>query len=131
MVLSKKHLEFLKKHEVCRLATASKDAIPHVTPVIYALDGENVIIAVDYGTKKLANLRENQNVSLVVDEFRPNKAVMIQGRCEIYEKGKEYLRLLQILFDTFAFYRNNPWGEGESPILKIVAQKAVSWGLRE
>ncbi|MBM3897389.1 MAG: pyridoxamine 5'-phosphate oxidase family protein [Thaumarchaeota archaeon] len=130
MILSKNQIEFLTKHEVCRLATAPKAAIPHVTPVIYALDGENMIIAVDYGTKKLANLRENPNVSLVVDEFRPNKAVMIQGRCEIYERGKEYLRLLQILFDKFAYYRNNPWGEGESPILKVVPRKVVSWGVK-
>ncbi|HKT21643.1 MAG TPA: pyridoxamine 5'-phosphate oxidase family protein [Nitrososphaerales archaeon] len=125
--LTPKQLAFLKAHEVCRLATASKDAVPHVVPVIYALDGEAVVIAIDYGTKKLKNLRENRNVALVVDEYRPNKAVMIEGTCEILEKGKEYLRLLRILFDRFEYYRKNPWGEGESPILKVTPAKAVSW----
>lgn len=129
-MLSKKEVRFLGSHELCRFATVSKDGMPQVTPVIYALDGENIVIATDYGTKKLANLRENPNVSLVVDEFRPNKAVMIQGKCEILERGPEYLRLLKILFNKFAFYRNNPWGEGESPILKIVPQKSFSWGLK-
>jgi len=56
-VLSPVELAFLKGHELCRLATASKDAVPHVVPVIYAMDGEDVIIAIDYGTKKLGNLR--------------------------------------------------------------------------
>jgi PPOX class probable F420-dependent enzyme len=126
-VLNPHQLNFLKKHELCRLATASKDARPHVVPVIYAMDGENLIIAIDYKTKKLKNLRENPRVALVVDEYSPNRAVMVEGECEILERGKEYLRLLQILFDKFAYYRNNPWGEGESPILKIKPAKAVSW----
>ena len=129
-MLSKKELQFLNNHELCRLATASKDGMPHLVPVIYALDEENVVIAIDYGTKKLANLQENLNVALVVDEYRPNKAVMIQGKCEILERGPEYLRLLKILQEKFTFYRMHPWGEGESPILKIKPLNGVSWGLK-
>lgn len=126
-VLTTEQLDFLKAHEVCRLATASKDAKPHVVPVVYALDGETVLVAIDYGTKKLKNLRENANVALVVDEYHPNKAVMVEGECEVLERGKEYLRLRQLLFDRFELYRKNPWGEGESPILRIRPMKVVSW----
>lgn len=126
-VLTAKQLSYLKSHELCRLATASKDAKPHVVPVIYALDGEDIVIAIDYGTKKLGNLRQNKKVALVVDEYHPNHAVMVEGDAEILERGKEYLRLLQVLFDRFEYYRKNPWGEGESPILKIKPTKAVSW----
>lgn len=125
--MTPRQVSFLKDRELCRLATASKDGKPHVVPVIYALDGENIIVAVDYGTKKLKNLRENGRVALVVDEYHPNKAVVIEGECEILERGKEYLRLLRILFDRFEYYRDNPWGEGESPILKIKPTSAVSW----
>jgi nitroimidazol reductase NimA-like FMN-containing flavoprotein (pyridoxamine 5'-phosphate oxidase superfamily) len=126
-VFSPKEMRFLKSHELCRLATASKEAMPHVVPVIYALDGENLVIAIDYKTKKLKNLIENPRVALIVDEYHPNRGLMVQGDCEIHERGKEYLRLLQILFDRFVFYRKNPWGEGESPILKVLPTKAVSW----
>ena len=126
-VLTPKQLSFLKSHEVCRLATASRAAKPHIVPVIYAVDGEDIIVAVDYGTKKLKNLRENKQVALVVDEYRPNKAVMVEGECEVLERGKEYLRLLKVLFDRFEYYRKNPWDEGESPILKVRPVKAVMW----
>ena len=122
-----RELNFLKVHELCRLATASRDGMPHVVPVVYALDGDDVIIAVDYGTRKLKNLRENKRVALVIDEYRPNRGLMVEGDCEIFERGREYLRLLQILFDRFVFYRNDPWGEGESPILKIKPTKAIMW----
>ncbi len=130
VVLKPKALKFLKSHQLCRLATASKDGKPHVVPVIYALDGEDVVIAVDYGTKKLKNLRENSNVAVVVDEYVPDhdmRGLMIEGECEVLERGKEYLRLLKVLFDRFEYYRNNPWGEGESPILKIKPTKVVLW----
>lgn len=126
-VLKPRQLSYLKAHELCRLATASKKAKPHVVPVIYAVDGEDVVIAIDYKTKKLANLLENPRVALVVDEFSPNRGLMLEGDCEIFERGKEYLRLLKVLFDRFDYYRNNPWGEGESPILKVRVSKAVSW----
>ncbi len=104
--------------------------MPHVVPIVYAMDAEkSVVIAVDYGTKKLKNLRKNPKAALLVDNARANKCVMIQGRCTIYERGAEYLKLLKILFDRFDFYRENPWGEGESPILKIKPDNVVSWGI--
>jgi PPOX class probable F420-dependent enzyme len=119
---------FLKSNEVCRLATASKDARPQVTPVMYALDGTAFVIAVDYGTKKLKNVRENPNVALVVDRLRPTRAVTVEGTCQVHERGAEYRRLLELLMTRFEFYRKNPWREGESPIFRITPKKAVSWG---
>jgi PPOX class probable F420-dependent enzyme len=124
-----KEAAFLKSNEICRLATASKDGKPQVTPVMYALDGSGFVIAVDYGTKKLKNVRENPNVALVVDRLRPTKAVSVEGSCKVHERGAEYLRLLELLMAKFEFYRKNPWGEGESPIFHITPTKAVSWGL--
>jgi nitroimidazol reductase NimA-like FMN-containing flavoprotein (pyridoxamine 5'-phosphate oxidase superfamily) len=127
--LSKAQVGFLKSQDVGRLATASKKGVPHVVPIIYALDGDAFVIAVDYHTKKLTNLRENPEAALVVDEYgKGNKGIMVQGDCAILEKGPEYVRLLHILFDRFEYYRKNPWGEGESPILRIVPTKVAAWG---
>jgi PPOX class probable F420-dependent enzyme len=124
-----KEVAFLKSNEVCRLATASKDAKPQVTPVMYAMDGAAFVIAVDYGTKKLKNVKVNPNVALVVDRLRPTRAVTVEGTCQVHERGAEYRRLLQLLMVRFEFYRKNPWGEGESPIFRVTPEKAVSWGL--
>jgi len=128
-ILAPRQRRFLNSHELCRLAVSGNDGMPHVTPVAYAMDGDYPVVVTDYGTMKLKILKENKKVSLVVDVARPNRALMIQGECEIYERGEEYLRLLNILMKKIKYYRENPWGEGESPILKIRPQKAVSWGL--
>jgi PPOX class probable F420-dependent enzyme len=127
--MKKKEIAFLDKRDLARLATVSKELMPHVIPVVYAMDEEKVIVAVDYGTKKLENLKANPRVSLVVDESEPNRAVFIQGTAAILERGPEYRRLLEILFKKFEVYRKNPWTEGESPILSITPLKVVSWGL--
>ena len=127
--LNAKEEAFLKANDVCRLATATKDGRPQVTPVIYAMDKGTVVIATDYGTKKLKNVKENPYVALVVDRLRPNKSVVMEGTCLVYERGEEYLRLLKVLFDRFETYRKNPWGEGESPIFRVTPTKVVSWGL--
>jgi nitroimidazol reductase NimA-like FMN-containing flavoprotein (pyridoxamine 5'-phosphate oxidase superfamily) len=127
--MKKKEIAFLGRRDLARLATVSKELMPHVIPVVYAMDEEKVIVAVDYGTKKLENLKANPRVSLVVDEPEPNRAVFIQGTAVILERGPEYLRLLDILFKKFEYYRKNPWTEGESPILSITPLKVVSWGL--
>lgn len=125
--MKKREREFLVSHELCRLATASRDGRPHVVPVIYAMDADDIIIAIDYGTKKLKNLRENKHVAIVVDDSDSHGGVMVEGTCEILERGKEYLRLLQILFDHFEYYRKNPWKEGESPIIRVHPAKVASW----
>ncbi len=129
--LKKSEARFLKSHSLGRLATSSsRDCMPHVVPVVHAMDGDgSPIIAIDYGTKKLKNLRKNPKAALLVDDGEAQQCVMIQGKCEVHERGAEYLRLLKILFEKFDFYRNNPWGEGESPILKIHPDKVVSWGV--
>lgn len=126
-IFKKRELDFLASHELCRLATASKKRVPHVVPVIYAMDREDIIIAIDYGTKKLKNLRENKHVALVVDDSDSHRGLMVQAGCEILERGEEYLRLQRILYDKFEYYRKNPWKEGESPILKLHPTKVAYW----
>jgi nitroimidazol reductase NimA-like FMN-containing flavoprotein (pyridoxamine 5'-phosphate oxidase superfamily) len=122
-------LKFLNAREVGRLAVADKDGMPHVTPIIYAMDGVYPVIATDYGTKKLKILLQNNKAGLVVDDVNPNKGVMIQGSVVIFERGKEYLRLLKVLVDRLEFYKENPWGEGESPLIRISPEHVTSWGV--
>lgn len=122
-------LKFLNSQEIGRLAVATKDGIPHVTPIIYAMDGIHPVIATDYGTKKLKILLQNNKASLVVDEVNPNRGITIEESVEILERGKAYLRVLKVLFDRLEYYREHPWVEGESPILRITPQHIASWGI--
>jgi PPOX class probable F420-dependent enzyme len=60
---------------VARLATADAGGAPHVVPIAFALAGETIYSAVDAKPKRtralrrLANVRENPAVSLLVDHW--------------------------------------------------------------
>jgi PPOX class probable F420-dependent enzyme len=60
---------------VARLATVSGDGQPHLVPVVFAVEGDTVLIAVDAKPKRhrdlrrLRNIAENAAVSLLVDHY--------------------------------------------------------------
>lgn len=128
MRFTKKELDYINRNEVCRLATAS-DNSPHVVPVCYIYDDGHFYIATDYGTRKYRNLTGNRRVSLVVDSYKPNRAVMIQGEAEIIESGEEFRRIYDRFYMKFSWVRAEPWSEGEAPFVKVRPVRKVSWGL--
>jgi nitroimidazol reductase NimA-like FMN-containing flavoprotein (pyridoxamine 5'-phosphate oxidase superfamily) len=129
--LTDAEIQYLNKSEICRLATASKDGQPHVVPVSHLYRSGFVYIAVDYGTKKLKNLRENPQAALVVDTFRPVRAVMVQGTVKIIERGEEYRDVYKEFHSKFEWVRRDPWKEGEAPFVKMTPTHKVSWGFRK
>ena len=129
-VTQKEH-NFLSQNEVCRVSTSHND-IPHVVPVTYVYENENIIFVTDYGTRKYKNLTINKNISVVVDVYDlsgRNMGIVIQGKAVFIERGEEFKRLYQIFNRKFEWVRKEPWEEGEAPFVKIDAFNKVSWGL--
>lgn len=123
-----KELRFINKHELCRLATCYKGK-PHVVPVCYIFKDGCFYIASDYDTRKFRNVKSNRNVCLVIDEYKPNKAIMVDGIAEILEHGDEFRSIYSIFYDRFDWVRADPWDEYEAPFIKIKPIRKVSWGL--
>lgn len=65
----------LAECRVLRLATADAGGRPHVVPVVFALEGETLVMAVDHKPKRssrlkrLANMAANPEVSLLADAY--------------------------------------------------------------
>ena len=127
---SQKEIEFLKKLEEARIAT-SHDNIPHVKPVSFVFEDNAIIIATDYNTRAYANIKSNSQISIVIDVYKSgdHKAICIQGKAGIIERGSEFKKLYDIFYSKFAWVRKDPWKENEAPFLKIVPNNKVSWGL--
>ena len=122
---------FLKDNEVGRLATISKDGLPHVVPVCYMYRSGDLWVATDYETGKYRNLRSNKKVALVVDTgYDSNRGILIQGRAQIYERGKEFRRIYAVFHKKFNWVRANPWKEGEAPFIRIRPIRKAAWGPR-
>ncbi|MFD8076378.1 TIGR03668 family PPOX class F420-dependent oxidoreductase [Streptomyces sp. NPDC059718] len=60
---------------VARLATADAAGVPHLVPVVFAVDGDTVALAVDHKPKRttrlkrLANIDANPSVCLLADRY--------------------------------------------------------------
>lgn len=121
---------FLRDKEIAKLATVGPDLIPHVVPVCYVYTAGIFWVVTDYGTRKFRNLKRNRGIALLVDVGSySNRGIMIQGRAEIVEKGKEFSKIYGVFFKRFDWVRAEPWKEGEAPFLRIKPLRKVSWGL--
>jgi uncharacterized protein len=127
--LSQKEIDFLKAHEMCRFATASRKGEPHVVPVSYVWDDDRAVIVTDYKTRKLKNLRENPQAAILVDSGGTSKLLLISGPVEIIEKGEEYKRLYKLFYSKLDWVKRDPWKEGEAPFIKIRPVFKTGWGL--
>ena len=100
-------LERLGEARVARMATVDGRGAPHVVPVVFTVDGRTIYWAVDqkpkrsHALKRLANLRANPAVQLVVDHFDEDWAslwwVRATGQARILESEDEREEALEIL----------------------------------
>jgi len=66
------------------LATVRRDGSPHVAPVWFVLDGDDVVLTTGAATAKGRNLRRDPRACLAVDDPRPPFAfVRIDGEAEL------------------------------------------------
>jgi PPOX class probable F420-dependent enzyme len=63
-----------------KLATTRADGSPHVTPIWFALDGDEIVFTTHHTSVKARNIARDPRVSLCVDDERPPFSfVIIQG----------------------------------------------------
>ena len=66
---------------------------PHVTPIWFALDGDDVVFTTHHTSRKAHAIVRDPRVALVVDdETPPYGFVLIEGRASISEEPEELLR---------------------------------------
>lgn len=131
-------VRFLTSRRVGRLATAGADGRPHVVPVCYAFDGVLLYTPIDEKPKRVGagelrrirNLRENPQVSIVVDDYDEDWTrlafVIVRGRAEIVERGEERSEALTLLRDKYPQYR--AMALEERPLLVIEPESVAAWG---
>lgn len=76
-----------------KVATTMNTGQPHVMPVWFVLDGEQLVFTTGSGSVKGRNLRRDPRIALVVDEDVPPYAfVHVRGHVSISEDMDELLR---------------------------------------
>ena len=91
--IPEKYHDILSKKAFAQLATIMPDGVPHVSPVWFEYDGQNIIINTAKGRVKDRNMRRDPRVGLdIIDPDNPYRHVSIRGRViEITEEGADDL----------------------------------------
>lgn len=81
-----------------KLAVPRRDGGPHVVPIWFVLDGDDVVFNTGKTTVKGHSLRRDGRVALCVDDERPPFAyVTIEGRASVSEDPEELLRFATLI----------------------------------
>lgn len=76
----------LERPRTAKLATVRADGRPHLAPVWFDLDGEELVFTTWHTTVKAINLRRDPRVALCVDdEVPPFAFVLIEGTATLSE----------------------------------------------
>ena len=129
-------LALLREARVGRLATADRAGRPLVVPVCFAFDGADVYSAVDDKPKRtrdlrrLRNVAENPQASLVVDEWDEDwtrlRWVIVEGPADILTAGAELGRALGLLRAKYPQYRAMDL-ERSATVLRLAAGRILAW----
>ncbi len=120
-----------------KLATVRSDGRPHIAPIWFDLDGEDIIFTTWHTTVKAANIRRDPRVSMCVDDDRPPSAfVIIEGTARFENDPEQLLYWATKIAgrymgpDFAGSYGTRNAVEGELLVrvkpVKIIAQKRIS-----
>jgi PPOX class probable F420-dependent enzyme len=124
---------------VARLATSDAAGQPHLVPMVFALDGEMLYSAVDAKPKRttalrrLANVAENPNVSLLVDHYDEQDWtalwwVRADGTARVLTADTaEGSHAIDLLVARYQQYREQRPG---GPVLAVNVLRWVGWAGR-
>ena len=81
-----------------KVATTMADGGPHVMPVWFVLDGQQLVFTTGASTVKGRNLRRDPRVAIIVDDQAPPYSfVHVRGRVTLHEDVDELLRFTTAL----------------------------------
>ena len=78
------------------LSTIDADGFPHSVPLGYFRLGRDIVMGVRDGTRKVANVESNPNVSILLEDgstMADIRGVLLQGRARIVREPSEALEL--------------------------------------
>ena len=122
---------------VARLATVSGAGVPHLVPVVFAVVGERVLIAIDGKPKRtralrrLANIADDPAVCLLVDEYAEDWSalwwVRADGHAVVRDDADALTEARAALGARYAQHVADP---PEGPVIEVTVDRWSGWSAR-
>lgn len=118
-MLSEDQRSFLEKNRLCVVGLNRKAGPPHLSPVYYVLDGDDIIISTTASRFKAKAVRRNPQVSLcVLGEQPPFPYLLIYATASIEDDGA-----VETMRRVGEKMTGNPIPESARPALEERAKK--------
>ena len=118
---------------VARMASVDADGHPHLVPIVFAVDGDDVLSIVDAKPKRtpelkrLRNIAANPRVALLADEYDEDWQrlwwVRADGEARVEESGPARERAIELLRAKYEQYRT-AWS---TPVGAAVVVRVTRW----
>jgi len=124
----------LAESVVARLATVGRDGKPHVVPICFALDGDQILFAIDHKPKRttdvqrLRNIAANPAVAVLADHYEDDWSrlwfVRADGRARVLDPGDEARRAIDLLSTRYPQYVTQ---RPDGPVVVITIERLSGW----
>lgn len=119
---------------VAALSTADDHGVPHLVPVVFAVDGDTAYTAVDAKRKstqrlrRLANIEVNPRVSLLVDHYDDDWSqlwwVRADGTATVHHDGEQMAIGYGLLRAKYTQYERTAL---DGPVVAIAIHHWAAW----
>jgi PPOX class probable F420-dependent enzyme len=127
--------DLLASARVARLATCDAAGQPHLVPIVFALDGDVIVTAVDHKPKRttrlrrLANIAANPRVSVLADHYDDDWDrlwwVRADGTARVVEPdAPDHTDAVTLLSERYEQYRDRP---PAGPAIAITVSRWSGW----
>jgi PPOX class probable F420-dependent enzyme len=124
------------RERVARLASVRPDGSPHIVPVVFAVEGDEIWIAVDEKPKRsrelqrLTNVAREPRVSLLADRYDDDRWsrlwwVRADGRAQVRRDAQSVARAAALLGAKYPQHATRP---PEGPALVVEVERWIGWG---
>jgi len=122
------------------LATADRSGQPHAVPICFVFDDKYFYSPIDEKPKRTApaklkrlrNIAENPQVSLVIDHYDENWSklayVLITGAARVMQRGQRHRRVVTLLRRKYSQYRT--MAIDRRPMIVIKPKRIIGWSAR-
>jgi len=129
--------DLLRESRLGHLATSNRSRVPHVVSICFVFHEGWIYSSIDEKPKRrepeelrrIINIRANPNVCVVIDHYEENwrklKFIIIHGKAEMIQSGKEHQQAITQLRKKYQQYRS--MSLQTRPIIKISPTRIKTW----
>jgi nitroimidazol reductase NimA-like FMN-containing flavoprotein (pyridoxamine 5'-phosphate oxidase superfamily) len=129
-ILNRRVRQFLSKPRVARLATQGVDGYPHIVPIWFRRDGDDIVFGSDRDNRKVRNILENSKGAVVIGGELPidDEGYMIQGELSIEnDENHASMKKMLLRYETKkeAERLAKEWADSDLVVIRLKPRKVI------